>query len=109
MRKKDRDAQRELSQDREEQPPLFQVRPPTPRPEAFAPANAELEANPPLAAIDLRSCHFCSRITDKAAFIHWRIAHQIGCYVCAKKLMKDKKPCPICRRKIEKVCRVIEG
>lgn len=54
-------------------------------------------------------CNFCLTKKKNAGIIHGRIVHQICCYPCAKKLYKRKEPCPLCRRKIEKICQVIVG
>jgi hypothetical protein len=48
-------------------------------------------------------CAFCcSRLKD-ACFVHGRTSHQISCYPCAKKIFKNHKTCPVCRRRIEKI------
>eukprot|EP00095_Tigriopus_kingsejongensis_P004280 maker-scaffold555_size137745-snap-gene-0.25 protein:Tk04280 transcript:maker-scaffold555_size137745-snap-gene-0.25-mRNA-1 annotation:"e3 ubiquitin-protein ligase mdm2 isoform x1" len=52
-------------------------------------------------------CNFCLTKKKNAGIVHGRIVHQICCYSCAKKLYKKRQPCPLCRRKIEKICVVI--
>lgn len=52
-------------------------------------------------------CNFCLTREKNAGIIHGRITHQICCYQCAKKLVKQRKPCPVCRRKIEKITEII--
>ena len=42
-------------------------------------------------------CNFCLTREKNAGIIHGRITHQICCYQCAKKLVKQRKPCPVCR------------
>ncbi len=54
-------------------------------------------------------CNFCLSRNKDAAIIHGGIVHQVCCYVCAKRLYKRKQPCPMCRRPIEKIARIIEG
>lgn len=53
--------------------------------------------------LDGNLCTLCYIRPKDAAFIHGQCSHQLCCYPCAKKLVKDKKPCPVCRRKIEKI------
>ena len=42
-------------------------------------------------------CNFCLTREKNAGIVHGRITHQICCYQCAKKLVKQRKPCPVCR------------
>ena len=48
-------------------------------------------------------CDLCCMRPKNATLIHNRLSHQISCYQCAKKLFKNRKPCPMCRRRIEKI------
>ena len=48
-------------------------------------------------------CNFCLSNPKNSTLIHGKTSHQICCYACSKKLFKKRKPCPICRRKIEKI------
>lgn len=52
-------------------------------------------------------CSICFTREKDASFVHGRISHQTCCYRCAKTVFKSKQPCPICRRKIEKITKVI--
>eukprot|EP00096_Caligus_rogercresseyi_P009749 TRINITY_DN3361_c0_g1_i3.p1 TRINITY_DN3361_c0_g1~~TRINITY_DN3361_c0_g1_i3.p1 ORF type:complete len:590 (-),score=136.55 TRINITY_DN3361_c0_g1_i3:440-2209(-) len=54
-------------------------------------------------------CSFCFRRPKNATLIHGNIGHTICCYPCAKRLWKNQRPCPICRRKIEKFVLNIEA
>ena len=54
-------------------------------------------------------CNFCLSREKNAGIIHGGIIHQICCYPCAKRLYKSKQPCPMCRRKIEKISKIIIG
>ncbi|XP_040564096.1 E3 ubiquitin-protein ligase Mdm2 isoform X2 [Lepeophtheirus salmonis] len=54
-------------------------------------------------------CTFCFRRPKNATLIHGNIGHTVCCYPCAKKLWKNQRPCPICRRKIEKFVLNIEA
>ena len=48
-------------------------------------------------------CVVCLTNPKEASLIHGNSAHQVCCYSCAKKLRKHCRPCPVCRRPIEKV------
>lgn len=51
-------------------------------------------------------CTYCYAKPKNASFIHGQCAHQVCCYVCAKKIYGRKDPCPVCRRKIEKIIKM---
>lgn len=55
----------------------------------------------------LDPCGLCLTRPKDACLIHGRTSHQLCCYKCAKQLYKQRKPCPICRRKIEKITKNI--
>ncbi|CAH1799074.1 unnamed protein product [Owenia fusiformis] len=48
-------------------------------------------------------CAICLTKPKDASIIHGKTGHQVCCYKCAKKLLKRRKPCPVCRRPIENV------
>ena len=52
-------------------------------------------------------CNFCLSREKNAGIIHGRVIHNVCCYPCAKKLYKKRQPCPMCRRKIEKIAEII--
>ena len=52
-------------------------------------------------------CILCCARTKNAGLVHGRISHQVCCYHCAKKLWRKRSDCPICRRKIEKIVKII--
>jgi len=54
-------------------------------------------------------CMFCCLRPKNASLIHGRLGHQVCCYPCAKKLWKKQARCPVCRRKIEKIVKIIVG
>ncbi len=54
-------------------------------------------------------CNFCLSRDKNAGIIHGSIIHQICCYPCAKRLYKRRQPCPMCRRRIEKISKIIVG
>jgi E3 ubiquitin-protein ligase Mdm2 len=48
-------------------------------------------------------CPFCLKQSSNAVLIHGKTGHQVCCYKCAKKLRRRGKPCPVCRKPIQKV------
>ncbi|GFR66240.1 E3 ubiquitin-protein ligase Mdm2-like [Elysia marginata] len=51
------------------------------------------------------ACVVCLTRPKTASIIHGKTGHQVCCYSCAKKLKKQRRACPICRRPIQKVIR----
>lgn len=49
------------------------------------------------------SCVVCLSKPKEASIIHGKTGHQVCCYVCAKRLKRRGKSCPVCRRPITKV------
>lgn len=58
---------------------------------------------------DAKLCIICCEKTANASIIHSKYAHQVTCYKCARKLQKQKKRCPICRRTIDRVVHQISS
>jgi len=54
-------------------------------------------------------CMFCCSRQKNASLIHGKLGHLVSCYPCAKKLWKEQARCPVCRRKIEKIVKIIMG
>jgi len=54
-------------------------------------------------------CTLCCQRPKDASFIHGRLAHQVCCYPCAKKLWKKQATCPVCRRKVERIVKIIQA
>ena len=54
-------------------------------------------------------CSLCCTNPKDASLVHGKIGHQLCCYTCAKKLWRKHANCPICRRKIEKIIKVISA
>ena len=52
-------------------------------------------------------CLLCCHRTKNASLVHGRIGHQVCCYSCAKKLWRKRADCPVCRRKVERVIKII--
>jgi len=65
------------------------------------PASIDFMANPNML------CTLCCAQPKNACLVHGRISHQVCCYGCAKKLFKNHRGCPVCRRKIEKITKNI--
>jgi len=64
--------------------------------------------NPTLGKIpDVTLCIVCQDNPKDAAIMHGKISHQVACYKCAKNLFRNKKSCPVCRRKILSVTKHI--
>ena len=52
-------------------------------------------------------CLLCCHRTKNASLVHGRIGHQVCCYPCAKRLWRKRADCPVCRRKVERVIKII--
>ena len=52
-------------------------------------------------------CDLCSSREKNTSLIHGNLGHMSTCYPCAKKLWKKQGRCPICRRRIEKIVKII--
>ena len=52
-------------------------------------------------------CLICSTRPKNTAFIHNNVGHLIGCYQCSKKIWETNKHCPICRRHIRSIVKII--
>ena len=50
-------------------------------------------------------CQLCFNGPKDAVLVHGKSGHQMCCYSCAKRLRRYGKPCPICRRQIQRVIR----
>ncbi|KAF0029814.1 hypothetical protein F2P81_018919 [Scophthalmus maximus] len=51
----------------------------------------------------LDPCLICQSRPKNGSIVHGRTGHLMACYVCARKLKKRNKLCPVCRRPIEDV------
>lgn len=49
------------------------------------------------------TCLICTTRPKDASIIHGHTGHQVSCYKCAKKLRRRGRPCPVCRRPIQKI------
>ncbi|XP_059142066.1 E3 ubiquitin-protein ligase Mdm2-like [Physella acuta] len=69
--------------------------------------DSEMASPPPSQSASKRdeSCVVCLTRKKTASIIHGKTGHQVCCYRCAKKLKRQRKSCPICRRPIQKVIR----
>ncbi len=57
---------------------------------------------------DVGICSICMVRDKNAGFVHGKIAHIYSCYVCADKILKKSGKCPICRKKILRVVKIID-
>ncbi|XP_026767540.3 E3 ubiquitin-protein ligase Mdm2 isoform X1 [Pangasianodon hypophthalmus] len=51
----------------------------------------------------LEPCVICQSRPKNGCIVHRRTGHLVACYVCAKKLKKHNKLCPVCREPIQSV------
>ncbi|XP_068162738.1 E3 ubiquitin-protein ligase Mdm2 [Antennarius striatus] len=51
----------------------------------------------------LDPCLICQSRPKNGCIVHGRTGHLISCYVCARKLKKRNKLCPVCRQPIQSV------
>ncbi|TRY85308.1 hypothetical protein DNTS_034065 [Danionella cerebrum] len=56
-----------------------------------------------LPATCLEPCVICQSRPKNGCIVHGRTGHLMACYVCAKKLKKRNKLCPVCREPIQSV------
>merc|ERR1719270_1543347 len=54
-------------------------------------------------------CLLCCHRKMDASLVHGNIGHQVCCYPCAKKLWRKRSDCPVCRRTVEKIIKIIPG
>ena len=52
-------------------------------------------------------CGMCCHTPRDTGFVHGTSAHLYACYQCAKKAWKLSPKCPICRRKVSRIIRII--
>ncbi|XP_053632877.1 E3 ubiquitin-protein ligase Mdm2 isoform X2 [Cherax quadricarinatus] len=52
-------------------------------------------------------CVICCLRPRNGSIAHGRIAHVATCYQCARRLLNSGSRCPVCRRKIHMVCKII--
>lgn len=100
------DSQPSSSIDSQELLPPSPTDPPPPLPPAPA-AAPELErsvsAEWRLPDSCLDPCLICQSRPKNGCIVHGRTGHLMSCYVCARKLKKRNKLCPVCRLPIQSV------
>merc|ERR1711954_69614 len=57
----------------------------------------------------LSPCDICCKQPKNASLIHGNLGHQVCCYTCGKKLWKKQSRCPVCRRVVEKIVKIIQA
>ncbi|KAL0967260.1 hypothetical protein UPYG_G00250000 [Umbra pygmaea] len=60
-----------------------------------------LEAHLPASCLE--PCVICQTRPKNGCIVHGRTGHLMACYLCAKKLKKRNKLCPVCREPIQSV------
>uniref|UniRef100_A0A8C6VRI6 MDM2 proto-onco n=1 Tax=Naja naja TaxID=35670 RepID=A0A8C6VRI6_NAJNA len=60
-----------------------------------------LELGQPVSCVE--PCVICQTRPKNGCIVHGRTGHLMSCFVCAKKLKKRNKPCPVCRQPIEMI------
>lgn len=55
----------------------------------------------------VKMCTLCEERPIDSALVHGRLGHQVCCYQCAKKLWRKKPECPLCRRKVSNILKLI--
>lgn len=50
-------------------------------------------------------CSICMARPKCGILVHGRTSHRLTCYKCALQLQKRNQPCPVCRRRIQRVVR----
>lgn len=51
-------------------------------------------------------CELCGLQPVDGAFMHGNTGHQLYCYSCSKRVWRERKQCPACRRTIAKVAKM---
>ena len=74
--------------------------------EQHLPPAAGFSENPkqPCSCSDL--CGLCGLRPVDGAFMHGNTGHQLYCYSCSKRVWRERKKCPMCRRTIGKVVKM---
>ncbi|RVE56507.1 hypothetical protein OJAV_G00221910 [Oryzias javanicus] len=95
------ESQASLSSDAGELLPSSPAAPPAPQclPELERSVSAEWRL--PESCLD--PCLICQSRPKNGCIVHGRTGHLMSCYVCARKLKKRNKLCPVCRMPIQSV------
>ena len=54
-------------------------------------------------------CKFCYMEPMNAVFIHGRNSHLVGCYTCSRQWWSKNSTCPVCRRDVLQVIKIIQA
>ncbi|XP_068588427.1 E3 ubiquitin-protein ligase Mdm2-like isoform X3 [Cebidichthys violaceus] len=93
------DSQSSSSMDSQE---LLPPSPPTPHP-VVPQLDRSVAAEWRLPDSCLNPCLICQSRPKNGCIVHGRTGHLMSCYVCARKLKKRNKLCPVCRLPIQSV------
>lgn len=77
--------------------------PPPPHPTAVPELERSVSAEWRLPDSCLDPCLICQSRPKNGCIVHGRTGHLMSCYVCARKLKKRNKLCPVCRLPIQSV------
>ncbi|KAB5515547.1 hypothetical protein PHYPO_G00249120 [Pangasianodon hypophthalmus] len=98
------DAEDEASFDEDteitEEPSTSSSQEKTPELERTTSLNSTMSCLP---AYCLEPCVICQSRPKNGCIVHRRTGHLMACYICAKKLKKHNKLCPVCREPIQSV------
>ncbi|XP_034529320.1 E3 ubiquitin-protein ligase Mdm2 [Notolabrus celidotus] len=99
------DSQPSSSIDSQELLPLSPpaLPPPQPPPPAVPDLERSVSAEWRLPDSCLDPCLICQSRPKNGCIVHGRTGHLMSCYVCARKLKKRNKLCPVCRLPIQSV------
>uniref|UniRef100_A0A8D0H717 MDM4 protein n=1 Tax=Sphenodon punctatus TaxID=8508 RepID=A0A8D0H717_SPHPU len=54
----------------------------------------------------LKPCLLCQKRPRDGNIIHGRTCHLVVCFMCARLLKKERSPCPVCKKRIQRVIRI---
>ena len=54
-------------------------------------------------------CILCCQRPRDASFVHGDLGHMVSCFYCADRLWKRQATCPVCRRTVDRIIRIIES
>ena len=60
------------------------------------------------AAPKSQSCKICYNRLGNTAFLHGKLAHLVSCDQCAKRTWDKQAACPVCRRTVDRLVRVVQ-
>lgn len=58
-------------------------------------------------AQEAEKCLACLRNSTNALFLHGKTGHRCCCYLCAKRIWFETRKCPICRKRVSNIIRIL--